>query len=163
MTKLNFGCGADIREGWDNIDIQKGDELTTSFDFDVYPYPLEENKYDYVLMKSVIEHVIYPEKTLFQMHKCCKNGAIIKIITGHYSNKGAYNSMQHKTYLNEIAFKEFVNSYALITRNTKFKLKSLVITPSSVGRFIPEIIRNKLGLFINGLHSQIHVEYEVVK
>ncbi len=23
MRKLNFGCGPDIREGWDNVDIQK--------------------------------------------------------------------------------------------------------------------------------------------
>ena len=28
MKKLNFGCGTDLREGWDNIDIQKNPKIS---------------------------------------------------------------------------------------------------------------------------------------
>jgi len=27
IRKLNFGCGNDIREGWDNCDIQENEDI----------------------------------------------------------------------------------------------------------------------------------------
>jgi len=36
MKKLNFGCGKIIKpkkEGWTNVDLQKGDGIDFSFDF----------------------------------------------------------------------------------------------------------------------------------
>jgi len=163
MKKLNFGCGSDIREGWDNADMQKGTNINYVFDFDKFPYPFPENYYDYVLMKSVIEHLIYPDRALLEIHKCCKNGATIKIITDHYSNKGAYNSLEHKSWFNENAFINFVEAHTLIIKREGFKIKKLDITPTIIGKFFPKWIRNKLSLFINGLQSQIHIEYEVIK
>lgn len=163
MRRLNFGCGTAIKEGWDNVDIQKGSGIIANFDFDKFPYPLKSNHYDYVLMSQVIEHLAYPEKTLQELHKSCKNGAIIRIETPHYTNKGAYNSLQHRGFFNERAFINFVSASTLLQKRQDFKIKTIEVTPSSIGRFIPKPIRNKLSLFINGLHSQIHVEYEVIK
>lgn len=34
MKRLNFGCGSNIREGWDNVDRQ-------DFDFNEFPYPIK--------------------------------------------------------------------------------------------------------------------------
>ena len=162
MHKLNFGCGADIRRGWDNVDIQKSSKLTQSFDFNEFPYPLKHNYYHYVLMNQVIEHLLYPDRTLVELHKFCQNGALIHIETPHYTNKGAFNDMQHLHFFNENAFKNFVDSHVLIDKR-KFKIKELIITPTIVGKFIPQFLRNKISLFINGLHSQIHCTYEIVK
>lgn len=162
MPKLNFGCGTDIRKMWDNVDIQKSSKITKSFDFDKTPYPLKKNYYDYVLMSQVIEHLLYPERALIELRKSCKNGAIIRIETPHYTNKGAYNDMQHLHFFNENAFKNFIDARVLINKR-KFKIKELVVTPTIVGKFIPKYLRDKLSLFINGLHSQIHCTYEVIK
>lgn len=162
MKKLNFGCGTDILPGWDNVDMQLGKGIFKSFDFDKFPYPLKNSTYDYVLMKQVLEHVLYPDRVLMELYRVCKNGAIIRIETAHYTNKGAYNDMQHLHYFNEVAFEGFVNSHVLIKKRM-FKIRKLKVTPTIVGKFIPEIIRKSLSLFINGLQSQIHCEYEVVK
>lgn len=161
--KLNFGCGSDIKEGWDNVDMQEGKGVTKVFDFDKFPYPLKKNKYDYVLISQVLEHLIYPDRTLKELHKSCVDGAIIRIEVPHYSNKGAYNDLQHRGFFNEVAFENFVKSQCLIKKNDGFKIVLLEITPTIVGKFIPKYLRNKLGLLINGLHSQIHVEYEISK
>jgi len=164
MKKLNFGSGNDIKEGWDNVDIQKSPKLTKSFDFDKFPYPLKDNTYDYVLVRQVIEHVLYPDRMLFELHRICKNKGIIRIETAHYTNKGAYNDMQHLHFLNENAFKFFVETRTLINeRKNMFKIKELVITPTAIGKFIPNFLRQKLSLFLNGLNSQIHCTYEVLK
>ena len=160
--KLNFGCGTDLRDGWDNVDMQNGPNIIT-FDFDNFPYPLKKNHYDYVLMKSIIEHLIYPDRTLLEIYKCCKNGAIIDIITDHYTNKGAYNSLQHKGFFNENVFTDFVEANTLINKKEFFKIISIEVTPTIVGKLLPKWFRNKLSLFINGLHSQIHVRYKVIK
>ena len=53
-NKLNFGCGKDIRVGWDNVDILECKDIFKSFDFNKFPYPLKEDYYDYILMKQII-------------------------------------------------------------------------------------------------------------
>jgi SAM-dependent methyltransferase len=163
MKRLNFGCGKDFKKGWDNIDVQSGKEIDLSFDFDKFPYPFPKNYYDYVLLRQVLEHLLYPEKTLLELHKCCKNGAIIRIEVPHYTNSGAYNSLQHRGFFNEKAFINFIEAKTLLKKNQKFKIKSLNVLPTIVGKFIPKFLRDRLSLFINGLQSQIHVEYEVIK
>ena len=73
MKRLNFGCGPDIREGWDNIDVQKGKGITKSFNFDKFPYPIKDNTYDYILMKMVIEHLSKPDKSIEELWRITKN------------------------------------------------------------------------------------------
>ena len=69
MKKLNFGCGKDIREGWDNVDIQKNPKIIKNFNFDDLPYPLETNHYDYILMKQILNMLEKPEKVLKGLEK----------------------------------------------------------------------------------------------
>ena len=163
MKKLNFGCGPIIKKGWDNVDIQKGKGIDVSFDFDKLPYPLDNNVYDYVDMSLVIEHLIYPDRVLKELWRICKHGATIKIRTAHYTNKGAYNDLQHRGVFNENAFINFAQQCTNINKKPIFKIKSLIITPTRIGKWIPRVIREFLSLFLGGLLSEIHVEYKVIK
>ncbi len=163
MRKLNFGCGNDIREEWDNVDIQKSNKLTKSFDFNKFPYPIKENTYEYIFLKNVLEHLEEPDKVIDELRRICKKDAIIEIIVPHYTNKGAYSDMQHKHYFNEIAFKLLEEPITIINKSRKFEIMELKITPTVVGIFFPKILREKLALLINGLLSQIHVKLKVIK
>ncbi len=138
--------------------------VSSRIDFDKFPYPIKDNTYDYILLSQVIEHLLYPDRVLFELHRICKKGGIIKIETAHYTNKGAYNDMQHLHFLNENAFKYFVNTHTLIDKRTNlFRIKELIVTPTIIGKFLPKSLREKLSLFLNGLNSQIHCTYEVLK
>lgn len=163
MRKLNLGSGNDIKEGWDNVDIQEDPKLTMSFDFNVFPYPIDDNTYDYVLMQQVIEHLEKPDLALLEVHRICKNGATIEIVTAYYNNKAAYNDMQHMHYFSDRTFEVFVNQNKVIQRREMFRIKKLELEPTSVGRFFPQYIREKLSLFIGGMIGRIFVELEVVK
>ena len=79
MNKLNFGCGTERREGFYNVDIIKDKGIDKSFDFDIFPYPLEDNKFDYVLVKETLEHCHFPEKVLSELRRICKDKTVIEI------------------------------------------------------------------------------------
>jgi len=163
MTKLNFGCGDDVREGWDNVDIQKNEKLTKSFDFNKFPYPIEDNVYNFILVSQVLEHLQEPDKVIMELYRICRNKAIIRIEVPYYNNKGAFGSMQHLHYFSNETFKDFVEERKVIDKKKKFLINEMIMTPTIVGRFMPNLIRRKLSLFIGGLISQVHVELIVLK
>lgn len=163
IKRLNFGCGKEIRQGWDNVDIQKSSQLTKSFDFDKFPYPLEKNSYDYIFLSNVLEHLDKPDKVLNELWRIAKPKARIRIIVPHYTNKGAYNDLQHKHFFNEICFKNLVSQETFINKENKFELIRLNLILSLIGKFMPKSLREKLSLFLNGLISTIDVELKVIK
>lgn len=40
--KLNFGCGNKIKEGYVNVDIQKGKNIDKSFDFNIFSLSIQK-------------------------------------------------------------------------------------------------------------------------
>src|SRR3989344_3699324 len=103
MKKLNFGCGNNIRDGWDNCDIQKGKGVI-GFDFNKIPYPLKDNTYDLIESRSVLQMLNNPDEVLYGLWRISKNKAIIKIEVPYWHNKGAYNDIQTKHFFNENSF-----------------------------------------------------------
>ena len=164
MKKLNFGCGNDIMPGWDNVDVQVGEKLTKSFNFNKFPYPLKENSYNYIYSRNVLEHVEEPDKVINELWRISVRGHI-KIIVPHYTNKGAYSDLQHRHFFNEICFKilEDIKLGKRIDETPMFRIKKLNLVPSVIGKFMPKKLREKLALFINGLISEIEVELIVIK
>lgn len=163
MKRLNLGCGDDIRKGWDNIDIQKDKKLTKSFNFDKFPYPIQDDTYDYILLSQVLEHLEKPEKVLLELRRICKPNAIIRIEVPYYNNKGAFGSMQHLHYFSDETFKDFIEERKVINKKGEFEIKTLNLTPTIVGKIIQKTLREKLSLFIGGLISQVHIELKVIK
>lgn len=162
MRKLNFGCGPDIKQGWDNVDIQKNPKITKSFDFNKFPYPLKENHYDYVLMKQILSY-LKPKKVLHELHRICKPNAVIIIEVPYYNSKGAFNDMDHLHYFSNTTFKVFVESPNILQKQKKFEIIKLELIPTKIGKLIFKPIREKLALFFGGLISQVHVKLRVIK
>lgn len=46
IKRLNFGAGEDIKEGWDNCDLDNHCGANITFNADKFPYPLRSNTYD---------------------------------------------------------------------------------------------------------------------
>ena len=163
MKKLNFGCGNDIKEDFDNVDIQKGKRIKKSFDFDKFPYPLKKNTYDYVLIDNVLEHLDNPLRVLLELRKICKPGALIEVIVPHYTHKGAYSDMGHKHFFNDNSFRNLEKLPTEIDKTPKFKIEELRLKPTILGRIFPGVIRKKLSQYINGLIGEIRVKIKVIK
>jgi len=126
MKKLNFGCGNKVLKGWDNWDIQKGKGIL-SLDLDQLPYPVDNNVYDYVLIKQVLYYLNKPSDVLKELWRVCKDGAIIEIEFPHYTNRGAYVDLDVKHYWDERAFINFVNQTYYIRRRLLFDIEDIKI------------------------------------
>ncbi len=109
MKKLNFGCGRIIKKGWTNVDLQKGKSIDKSFDFNKFPYPLKSNKFDYILVDNVLEHLDDPVRVLDELSRISKKNANILIKVPYYNCKGAYNDITHKHFFNETTFDNMLN------------------------------------------------------
>jgi len=96
--RLNFGCGKDIKRGWVNVDIQKGEGIDKSFDFNKFPYPFKDNTFDYILVDNVLEHFDDPRKVVEELWRISKPDAIIEVKVPYYHSAGAYNDIGHKHF-----------------------------------------------------------------
>jgi len=68
MKKLNLGCGAYIREGYDNLDCVKNPGVNIAWDLNKFPYPIKDNAYDETA-KFILEHLESIEKCLKELHR----------------------------------------------------------------------------------------------
>ena len=91
MRKLNFGCGKDIKEGWDNKDYK-------DFDFNVYPYPIKDNTYDYILASHVLEHIDDWKKAVNELCRIMKPDGTLKVSVPFYNSTGAYYPMHQHVF-----------------------------------------------------------------
>jgi predicted SAM-dependent methyltransferase len=161
LNKLNFGCGRNIKEGFYNVDLQKGKGIDKSFDFNKFPYPLKDNSYDYILVDNVLEHLEKPNKVLLELYRICRNDGIIDITVPHYSNKGAYSDLEHTHFFNEVCFINFANELLQVEKKKRFILVYLKLNYTWAGKYLP--FRKKIAVFINGLISTINVKYKIKK
>lgn len=165
--KLNFGCGLDIKEDtdWINADIQIGPGIDTTFDFDEFPYPFEDNTFEYILADNVLEHLVDCRKVIHELHRICQPGAIIMIRVPYWNAKCAYNDIGHKHYFNERAFELLVgvgHSYQHDTSN-RLRIVELELVPSNMCRILPRFLRETLSVYLCNVIRAIKVKLEVVK
>jgi len=59
ITRLNLGCGSDIRKGWLNVDIQAGDGIDVVCD--VTKLPFDDNSIAKIYASDVLEHIMYAQ------------------------------------------------------------------------------------------------------
>ena len=94
MMKLNLGCGNDIREGWINLDNSKSDGVDVVHDLNELPLPFEDEKFDIVLCKNVLEHVNY-QPLINDIHRILKTGGLLGIRVPHFTSKSNYGDPTH--------------------------------------------------------------------
>ncbi len=99
MIKINLGCGMDYHEGWVNVDFNKEIKADVYADF-TKKLPFKDDYADLVLLDNVLEH-IEPDKYFFfleELHRICKNGAIIQVYVPHCSGMYALGHPTHYKY-----------------------------------------------------------------
>ena len=162
---MPFGCGKDIRKGWINADIQTGQGIDYSFDFEKFPYPFKNNEFDYILIDNVLEHMIHPLLVINELYRISKNKAIIHIVVPYFNCAGAYNDVTHYHYFNRRTFENIFQpnrSYKL-DKDCRFKIMSLKLEPTLIGKIIPSFFREICSFFIGGLIGTIECKVRINK
>jgi len=111
MKKLDLGCGPHSKlEGSVGLDIRPAPHVDVIHDLNVYPYPFEDNEFDYVNMSHIIEHMKEPLRTMNEVYRICKNGATVRIITPHYTSQLSYGDFEHYNRFGYITFLTLQNT-----------------------------------------------------
>jgi cyclopropane fatty-acyl-phospholipid synthase-like methyltransferase len=101
VRKLNLGCGKDIREGYINVDLVKGDGVDFAVDLDVAPWPFVERNFDKIVAYDVFEHVHKPVTFMTECHRLLHDGGLLHMRTPHYMARHAYTDPTHVRFPTE--------------------------------------------------------------
>lgn len=102
---LDIGCGSAKTPGAVGLDISADTDADIVHDLDVFPYPIDDDSFDQILMQDVIEHVAEPYKVVAELHRIARPGARIQLRTPHYSSVLAYGDPTHRHYFGSIAIR----------------------------------------------------------
>lgn len=140
MNRLNLGCGRDIKNGWVNLDKAGLPGVDVVHDLDVLPLPFEDDHFDQVLARDVLEHVNYIP-LLKEIHRILKVGAELIIQVPHFSSADNYIDPTHKNQFSIRTFEFFVSS-SISKREYYFDFQFNKIGKSHVGFFKWPLIYN---------------------
>jgi hypothetical protein len=158
--KLNVGSGKDYREGWINLDFYNDvNKMDVKHDLENYPYPFQENYFDEIELKMILEHMSNPIKCLHEIIRIAKNECKVTIIVPHATAYSNFTAFDHRANFTESSFDELILKEAGLGA---LKLKKVeFIYFNKWKRYIP--FKGVLKIFLNGIYDDLKFEFEVKK
>ena len=96
MHVLDVGCGAarDAR-ATAGIDVRSHPGVDSVHDLRRFPWPLEDNRFDLIICRDIIEHLDDIVRTMEELHRIATPGGRIEIWTPHYSHPNSFDDPTH--------------------------------------------------------------------
>ena len=137
IKTLDFGCGQKKQPGSIGLDGFASPGVDIVHDFDIFPYPFEDNTFDEIICNSSLEHVDDFMRTVVELHRISKPDALIKVACPHYSGPDAYRDPTHKTFFSYYTFDVFGkgSSYLSPHHGMLIPQKRMFGVPEQVGLF----------------------------
>lgn len=104
---LNLGCGFDIKKGFVNLDKYNLEGVDVVHDLKMFPYPFEDDTFDYILCNDIIEHLDLID-TMRELHRILKKEGTISIRVPHFSSTHNFEDPTHINLFASRRFKFFV-------------------------------------------------------
>ena len=101
--KLQFGCGRDKREGYLNCDISPEVHPDKIVDI-TKKLPFKDNTVEEIIMNHVLEHIQKPIEVMREIHRICRDGAIVKIRVPYFSHESAFSMIDHYSFFTWTTF-----------------------------------------------------------
>src|SRR3990172_6988354 len=105
---LNLGGGRDRSiSGAVTIDINPLTSPDIVHDLNDTPWPLEDNTFEAIYCKDIIEHLNDVARTMEEIHRIAKPGAVVYVTTPHFSCSNSYTDPTHRHHLGMFSFDFF--------------------------------------------------------
>jgi SAM-dependent methyltransferase len=111
MRTLDLGCGYNKYPGSIGVDIAPLKGVDVVADLNALPLPFADDSFDRVRITHVIEHLASITKTLEEVHRISKAGAVVEIVTPHHSDSSSWQDPTHVWHLNTRSFDYFVPGF----------------------------------------------------
>jgi len=130
-SKLNLGCGADIRgRDWHNVDTRPGLHPDEIVDLDETPWPWPDDQFDHVLMDNVLEHLENVEAAMAELERITDPGGEIVIRCPHPNSRGFWVDPTHKSAIHPETFEHY--------HAPQWEIESVSVSRVRLGRLLPE-------------------------
>lgn len=96
LMKVNLGCGDKLFPGWRNIDESPRRGVDQAFDFGKFPWPLDTDSADYVLLSHVLEHVPDAPAMMNELHRVTRPSGFLEVRVPHWRHAMAWGDPTHR-------------------------------------------------------------------
>ncbi|HEX5735553.1 MAG TPA: methyltransferase domain-containing protein [Blastocatellia bacterium] len=178
---LDIGCGTNKIPGAIGMDINPRTAADVIHDLDDLPYPFDDDEFDEVVGRHVIEHVRDPLAVMSELHRITRAGGVVKIVVPHWTNPDWATDLTHRNHLNSYSFRNLTDERAVFPFYTtvRFRQRAARVTVLKIWklmgfeffinldrkhprlRFFRQIWEHYLNAIARG--KEIHFELEVVK
>ncbi len=124
--KLHLGCGTEYIPGFVNIDSCKACKADMYCDLGKIPLPFKESEVDYVYAKHFLSYISDVYRWMNELHRVCKNDAVVKFVVPHFSSTNVWTDMGHHRGFSSSSFdcsmfKQFTNNgFKVISKRLTF-------------------------------------------
>jgi SAM-dependent methyltransferase len=108
---LNLGCGRKRDPRAVNLDVTPDTGPDVVHDLNVVPWPFPDNRFSSVDMYDVIEHLGDLLPIMAELHRVCRDGAVIRITTPHFSCANSFTDPTHRHHLGWFSFDYFTGEH----------------------------------------------------
>ena len=89
------------------VDVSPNSDADVLHDLNRFPYPLDSDSFDLIIMQDILEHLDDVPKVMREIHRVARDGALVRIRTPHYSSYYAYNDPTHRQLFGVLALDGF--------------------------------------------------------
>jgi SAM-dependent methyltransferase len=107
---LNLGCGDKHLAGAVNVDSRESVKPDVLHDLTQFPWPFDDSSFDRVEMIDVIEHLPDTIRTMEEIHRVARKGAIVHLATPHFTSNNAYTDPTHLHRFGYFTFDHFTGN-----------------------------------------------------
>lgn len=109
-TTLHIGCGRHKMAGAVGLDITPLPEVDVVLDLDRETLPFPDNHFEQVYAHHVLEHLRNLPDVLSELHRVCKDGAVIDILVPYYTCVGAFGDPTHVRFFTYRTLEHFAET-----------------------------------------------------
>jgi SAM-dependent methyltransferase len=120
---LDIGCGANKAPGAVGMDINPRTAADVIHDLDVLPYPFENDEFDEVIGRHVIEHVRDPMAVMQELHRITRAGGLVRLVAPHWTNPDFATDLTHRNHLNSYSFRTLTEDRAVFSFYTDVRFR----------------------------------------
>jgi hypothetical protein len=142
--KLNLGSGRKRFADAINLDITADTQPDVIHDLNKKPWPFIDRTFSEVLAYDVIEHLDDTLATMEEIHRICRDRAIVKITVPHFSCANAFTDPTHRHYFGRFSFHYFTGEteFPFYTRTTfRSRRAQLIFRPSLCNKLVWRLAR----------------------
>ena len=106
-SRLNLGCGSDIRPEYVNLDVAPLPGVDVVHDLASLPYPFPDDRFDHITAFNILEHLPDTIGVLEELWRISRNGGEILVRVPYWNSLDGITDPTHVRWFNQYTFQFF--------------------------------------------------------